>query len=242
MLQKTIGIVLRVIKYNDSSNIVDIFTECSGHVSFIVKVSRSKKGGIRPMLFQPFSVIEFEADFRLKADLCVISHAKSYMPFRSIPFDPVKRVIGLFISEFLYRALRQETENRPLFAYLLYSIKWLDECEEGFTNFHLVFLIRLSRFLGLFPNLENYSRGCFFDMVNACFVTVQPFHSSFLPVNDASMLTKLVRMNYETMYLFKMSRTDRNRCLVLINDYYRLHLPDFPVLKSLDVLNQLFCD
>lgn len=55
--------------------------------------------------------------------------------------------MALFLSEFLYRAIREEAENRPLFAYLQHSIIWLDECGDGFANFHLVFLMRLSRFL-----------------------------------------------------------------------------------------------
>ena len=44
-----------------------------------------------------------------------------------------------------------------LFAYLIHSIRWLDECENrSFANFHLVFLMRLSRFLGLYPNVDDY--------------------------------------------------------------------------------------
>ena len=50
----------------------------------------------------------------------------------------------------------------------------------------------------------------------------------------------LMRMNYETMHLFAMSRTERNRCLEIILRYYRLHLPGFPELKSPDVLRELF--
>ena len=100
--------------------------------------------------------------------------------------------------------------------------------------------MRFSRFLGLYPNTEDYREGCFFDMLNACFVSVRPLHGAFLKPEEASRINHLMRMNYETMHLFTMSRLERNRCLVIMNDYYRLHLPDFPVLKSLDVLKELF--
>ena len=73
--------------------------------------------------------------------------------------------MALFLAEFLYRAIREEAENRPLFAYLQHSVIWLDECREGFANFHLVFLMRLSRFLGLYPNLEDYHTGDYFDLL-----------------------------------------------------------------------------
>lgn len=240
MLQKTVGIVLHTLKYNDTSNIVDIYTRENGRASFLVPLPRSRKSAVKAVLFQPLSMIEFEADYRPKANLYRIKEAKSWYPFRTLPYDPYKSSIAMFLAEFLYRSLREEAENAPLFAYLEHSIRWLDACEENFSNFHLVFLMRFSRFLGLYPNTENYVEGCFFDMVNACFTLLQPSHGAFLKPDEASHINLLMRMNYETMHLFAMSRTERNRCLTIINDYYRLHLPDFPVLKSLDVLKELF--
>lgn len=101
--------------------------------------------------------------------------------------------------------------------------------------------MRLSRFLGLYPNLEDYHSGDYFDLQNACFTPLRPqLHSDYIGQEEASRLTGLMRMNYETMHLFAMSRTERARCLAIMNEYYRLHLPDFPVLKSLEVLKELF--
>ena len=241
MLQKTVGIVLHSLKYNDTSNIVDIYTEHTGRASFIVPVPRSRKAAVKSVLFQPLSIIEFEADFRPNTTLYKIKEAKSFYPFTSLPYDPFKSAMALFLAEFLYRAVREETENRPLFAYLHHSIVWLDTCSDGYANFHLVFLMRLSRFLGLYPNLDNYSRGDYFDLLNACFTPLRPqIHSSYINPDEAERLSQLMRMNYETMHLFAMNRTERARCLTIINDYYRLHLPDFPVLKSLAVLQELF--
>ena len=113
-------------------------------------------------------------------------------------------------------------------------------CETSFANFHLVFLMRLSRFLGLYPNVEEYSSSDYFDLLNACFVSSQPYHGMFVRPEEASHIRTLMRMNYETMHLFAMNRMERNRCLDIINEYYRLHLPDFPELKSLPVLQELF--
>lgn len=241
MLQKTVGIVLHSLKYNDTSNIVDIYTEHTGRASFVVPVPRSRKAAVKSVLFQPLSIVEFEADFRPNTTLYKIKEAKSFYPFISLPYDPFKSAIALFLAEFLYRAVREETENRPLFAYLQHSIVWLDTCSDGYANFHLVFLMRLSRFLGLYPNLDDYSRGDYFDLLNACFTPLRPqIHSFYINPDEAGRLSQLMRMNYETMHLFAMNRTERARCLTIINDYYRLHLPDFPVLKSLAVLQELF--
>jgi DNA repair protein RecO (recombination protein O) len=241
MLQKTTGIVLHTLKYNDSSTIVDIFTELCGRASFIVSASRSKKTGIKPRLFQPLALIEFEADFRpTTTSLYRMKEAQSLIPFTTIPYNPFKSAISLFLAEFLYRALREEGENHSLFAYLKSSIIWLDEAQKRYANFHLVFLINLSHFLGLYPNLENYRKGDYFDMLNAGFTPTRPLqHPFFILPKETSHLPYLTRMNYETMYLFKMNRTESIRCLTIINEYYQLHLPGFSELKSLKILQEL---
>lgn len=241
MLQKTAGIVLRTLKYNDTSIIVDIYTEVAGRVSFLAPIPRSRKAAVKTVLFQPLALLELETDLRSSGRLQRIREAKALHPFDSIPYHPVKSAIALFLAEFLYRSVREESENRPLFAYLRHSILWLDACQRDFANFHLVFLMRLSRFLGLYPNLEDFHKGCYFDLTNACFTALRPQgHSSYLPPDEAERISTLMRMNYETMHLFAFNRSERMRCLNIINTYYRLHLPDFPVLKSLEVLQELF--
>ena len=181
MMQKLTGIVLHVLKYNDTSNIVDIYTEQVGRASFLVKIPRSRKSNVRSVLFQPLAFVEVEADCRPNSNLHRVHEAKLLFPFRSLPYHPYKSSIAMFLAEFLYRALREEEANMPLFAYLHHSILWLDECEnKSFANFHLVFLMRLSRFLGLYPNVEDYTSGCYFDMLNACFTPLLPTNGSFL--------------------------------------------------------------
>ena len=241
MLQKTAGVVLHTLKYKDTAIIADVYTEVAGRASFMVPVGRSRKSPVKAVLFQPLALVELEADFRANASIYKVKEAKSSVPFVSIPYDPFKSAIALFLAEFLYRSLREEAENRPLFAYLRSSILWLDACREGFANFHLVFLMRLSRFLGLYPNLDDYREGDYFDLEAACFTPVRPtMHAHYILPEEALRLRTLMRMNYETMYLFTMNRAERMRCLVIMNEYYRLHLPDFPVLKSLEVLEALF--
>ena len=153
MLQKTLGIVLRTVKYKDTAFIADVYTDVAGRVSFMVPVPRSRKASVKSVLFQPLAPVELEADFRPNTSIYRIKEAKSWHPFSSLPYDPYKSAIALFLSDFLCKAVRVEADNKALFAYLRHSIVWLDECRAGFANFHLVFLMRLSRFLGPYPNL-----------------------------------------------------------------------------------------
>lgn len=103
MLQKTLGIVLHTLKYKDTSLIADIYTEVAGRASFMVSIPRSRKAAVKPVLFQPLALVELEADFRPNATIYKVKEAKSLYPFATLPYDPYKSAIALFLSEFLYR-------------------------------------------------------------------------------------------------------------------------------------------
>ena len=99
-------------------------------------------------------------------------------------------------------------------------------------------MLRLALFLGFQPNVED--EGVFFDLRAACFVAQAPLHPDFLSAEDSKRLRVILRMNFDNMHLFAMSRADRSRCVDIILTYYRLHFPDFKELKSLAVLKELF--
>lgn len=241
MLQKTRGIVLRTIKYKDTAQIATIYTEVAGRVSFRVPVTRSRHASVRSSQFQPLALVELEADFRRTARVCVLHGARPFVPFVSLPFHPYKSAMALFLAEVLYEVLCEGGEDSPLFAYLVNALIWLDRCPEGFSNFHLVFLMRLLRFVGLHPNVEGYVPGCWFDLRSACFTAARPVaHSDFLWPQEAELLPRLLRMNFDTMRFFTFSRQQRARCLDVIIDYYCLHVPGFHRPKSLEVLHELF--
>ena len=65
-------------------------------------------------------------------------------------------------------------------------------------------------------------------------------HNDCIAPAEASRIARLMRMDYATMHLFRLSRDERARCLDVILTYYRLHLPDFPELRSVEVLRETF--
>ena len=240
MLTKTQAIVLHSLKYSETRLIVDMFTRSQGRQSFIVSIPKSVKGKIKKQLFQPLTLLEIEYDLRPKLQLQKLSDVRLASPFSSIPFDPNKLSISLFIAEFLYYALRSEQRNEPLFDYIVNSIQWLDAQTNRFANFHLVFLMRLSRFLGFYPNLDHYQAGDYFDLRESVFLPVPPVHRDFLHPQEAEKIQLMMRMDFPTMHLFRMSHQERNRLLEISLIYYRLHIPDFPELKSVSVLQELY--
>lgn len=240
MITKTRGIVLRSVRFGESSLIVDVLTKSSGRVSFMVHIPKTSKGKIKKQYFQPMTLLDFEYDFRQRTNLQRIKDVRVSLPYSSIPIDPAKSCISLFLSEFIYYATRNEQENPTLFTYISTSLEWLDNAYEDFANFHLVFMMRLGKFLGFHPFLEDFTPGCFFDLRNGCFTLSMPLHADFLNAADAGHLYNLMRMNFDTMKLFKLSRDDRNRITEIVLRYYKLHLPNMPELQSFDILREVF--
>lgn len=240
MLTKTEAIVLHSFKYGEHKLIVDMFTRSNGRMAFAVPVPKSAKSRMKKQYFQPLTLIDITCDIRPHSQLQGLKDVSLLTPLPSLLGDPAKLAIGLFIAEFLYHALKSEQQNEPLFDYTISALRWLDGRESHYANFHLVFLMHLSRFLGFRPYLDSYHDGDFFDLLAGTFCTYPPLHHHYLVPQEAAMMRLMMRMDLANMHLFRMNHQQRNRCIEVAMQYYRLHLPDFPELRSLDVLQELW--
>ena len=282
-MQETLrGIVLRTVRYGDTSLIVDLFTESHGRMSFMASTLRAKRSVRSVSFWQPLSMVEFSAELLPNGGkLPRPSDVRTYYNYIDLPFSPIKSTLALFLAEFLSAALREEKENTPLYRYIESSLQWLDLADSpaSIANFHLAFLMHLSRFIGIYPNLDvsgnlnpnlnlnpnsplsavnsplstvhcplstlnsqlsTLNSQLYFDLLAGTYCDRQPSHAHFLRNEEARVLPVLFRMNYPTMHLFRLSRRERQRILHVLNEYYRLHVPGFPELKSLEILQELF--
>lgn len=240
MLQKTRAIVLNTLKYGESQIIVDLFTESHGRLSFMLQAPRSRRGAVRSSLFQPMTILSVVMDYRPTRRLNRIREAQAAFPFVSLPFDARKLSIALFLAEFTSYATRSEQQNEQMYAFVENSVRWLDACGGDFANFHIVYMLHLTRFVGFFPNVDDTQDGACFDLREGRFVAHAPAHPDFLAPGEAGKIRMLMRFNYSTMRLLQLSRVERGRIVDVIIAYYRLHQPDFPEMKSLPVLKALF--
>lgn len=237
---KTRAIVLHTIRYNDESIIANLLTADQGCVGMMVRISRSKRAAVKHSLFQPLMILDIEWNHKPKASLQRPQMVQAVYPFTSLPFSPTKIGIGLFVAEVLYHAVKNEPDTHAIFEYTMRSIEWFDMCEDGFANFHLVFLLHLTHFLGFMPNAYEARPDYYFDLRGACFTRQQPPHPDFLSPTDASLVPKILRMRYSNMRFFHFSGAERSRLLRHIETFYRLHIAGFPELKSLDVLREVW--
>ncbi len=232
--------MLNSLKYGDSKVIVRLFGRQTGSMSVVTSAQSSSRSRIKKQYFMPLSLIEVEVDFRQKNELQKLRDVRLLAPYSTIPFSPDKLAIALFCAEFLFHTLRSEERNDALFEYIADAMQWLDASPANYANFHLTFLMRLSRFLGFFPNISEASEGAVFDLRAASFSPQAPLHRDFLSASDSRALLRLMQMDFRTMHLFSMSHHDRNRILEILLRYYTLHLPNFPELRSVKVLQNLF--
>ncbi len=219
MQEKARGMVVHTVRYGDSSVIADVYTDKYGMLSFLVKTKRRGRDSVRNLLLCPLAIVEVDFDYREGKSLLRIGDVRLVEAYRSLPYHPVKATIAMFLSEFLLHALRNEEPNQELFAFVVSSMLWLDNRAERFANFPVTFLLRLTRFLGIWPSEEE---------------VVPILHDG-----ERQAVKHLLRMNYGTMHLFHFTRGERSRLMQVVNDYYRLHVPSFPELKSVAVLREV---
>ncbi len=240
MLTTSRAIVLNATRYGDRRLLISMFTREYGKMSFSCTIAsgRGRRGKVN--FFQPLSLLDLEFDLRPTASVQKVGDVRFALPMVSIPFDAYKLSISLFLSDFMRYALRDEQRNEPLFDYIAQSIEWLDGAREHYSNFHIVFMVKFSKLIGVYPNVDNYFDGAWFDMDEACFVAMPPQHNHVVGPREAMMIPLLSRLSFSTMHLLRMSRRDRNVCTENILQFYSRHLPAFPSLRSFDVLKELF--
>ncbi len=239
MEERTQGIVLRKVRYNDTGVIVDIFTASRGTVSFMAKTG--KGGRLKAPLLAPLAMVEVGFRWRQQRPLQQLDEVQTAFPYSSLGTDPLKTTLAMFLQEFLYHVLKNEVANEPLYRFVEQSMRWLDREDDGLANFHLTFMMRLTHYLGLWPCTEDWHEGCYFDLNDGVMTDTIPPHRFWLSANDTARIPLITRMNYRSMRLFRMNRAQRNFILDCLLAYYRLHVPEFPELKSVEVLREIFC-
>ena len=240
MIQKTRGVVIHTIKYTDNSVISHIYTEKFGRRSFIIRITRGKTSAARINLLQHLSLLEMEVYIKQTRDLQKVREIRLHETFSTIPFNPAKNAVALFISEILYKVLREEESNQMLFSFLVNSIKIFDLTDKGYANFHLIFLLHLSRHLGFYPR-NNYSVSEeIFDIENARFISHPPGHPNYLDPPVSRYVSELMECSFNGMGNIRLNSEMRNILLTGLIRFYNYHMPGMGQIKSFPVLKEIF--
>lgn len=220
MLQKTRGIVLRFTRFKETSIIVTIFTEAFGTHAYIVNNVHSNKSTAKLALFQPLTLLDLVVYHRPNQQIARIKELKCLYVFQSFSTDIKKSSIALFLSEILNKSLKEESHPEALFEFLQNSFITFDHLSTGVENFHLIFLLKLSRYLGFGANRSD-----------------EVLNDSLAHNTDNEGITALLEADYTTP--LNLSYTQRRQVLDALIQFYASHLDSFGEVRSLEVVREL---
>jgi DNA repair protein RecO (recombination protein O) len=239
-MEKTLGIVLKQIKYGETSIIAHLYTRRWGRIAIMVPGARTSSKNRKAHLFQPLTILDMEVYFKERRELQKIKEVRNHSPFMHISGDPVKSSIAIFLAEILSKALREEEPNAELFDFLDSHIQFLDLMDQGVANFHLYFLMRLSRHLGFNPGIPPEQGNLWFDLLHGSFSTATPLHDSFLTPELTTLLIRFLSAQVSDLASIEIDRATRAELLSGILRFYYQHLDGLGEIRSHTVLNALF--
>jgi DNA repair protein RecO (recombination protein O) len=242
-LHKTKGIVLRAVKYGETSLIVTIFTELFGLQSYLVNGVRtsSKKGSGKANLFQPTAILDMVVYNNELKHLNRIKEFKWSYLYQHIFSDVPKNAVALFMIELLTKCLKQPEANPELFEFCEDAFIHLDESTGSvMANFPLFFALHLPVFFGFRISDEYSNKNSIVDLQEGMFVPERPDHFHFLEGKQAEVTSELLKMMQpEELEQLKLNHDFRRQLLFAYETYYALHIQDFGTMKTLPVLKEV---
>lgn len=242
MLDKTRAIVLHHIKYSDSGIIVYLYTREFGRQTILIKGMRNKKSGRHAGFFQPLFILDMEMYFKEGRNMqSVREFSVAYAP-SGIHSDVKKTSVAMFLGEFLYSVLKEETPDYGMFDFIEKSIIFFDKEQKGTANFHIAFLSALSSFLGFEPAPRTAGDEAYFDLKNGRFARVPPVHGDYAGPEISEKLTEFFSASFDGIGEIILKGSMRNEILEVLIRFYSVHLPGLRNFRSLEVLKEVFKD
>lgn len=243
MIQKSKSIALHTIRYGEKSLVAYLYTQEFGRISLMVNNAYGKgKGTKKAIYFQPLCIIDTVFYPAKKQGLGRLKEVSISKANPLLHMDMVKSSIAVFLGEIVYRTVKEEENNSALFQFLELSILSLDAMGKGVANFHLLFLARLTKYLGFYPNGEYTSATPFFDCKSGLFVRDEPMHPIYFNRAHSQLLSTLLQTDYRKAHTIALNGNQRNDFLNQILNFYTYHMDSAHNIKSLPVLSQLFSE
>lgn len=239
----TKGIVLRTVKYGETSVIVSIFTELFGLQSYLVNGVRasSKKGTGKAVMFQPSAILDMVVYHSELKQLHRIKEFRWGHLYQHILSDVKKNAVAMYMVELLTKCLKQPEAHADLYHFVEDAFVHLDESKESVTaNFPLYFALHMPVFFG-FRIHDNYSsKNCFLDLQEGSFTDERPTHSYFLEEKQAAVTSQLLKTQRpEELEQIKLNHDFRRNLLYQFEKYYAFHIQEFGTLRTLPVLREI---
>jgi DNA repair protein RecO (recombination protein O) len=242
-VHKTKGIVLRTVKYGETSIIAAIYTELFGLQSYLVNGVRtsSKKGPGKASLFQPGALLDLIVYHNDLKNLQRIKEFKWGYLYKNILSDIFKNAVALFMVELLSKTIKQPEQNTDLFHFVEDAFLHLDESAQNVVaNFPLFFALHLATLFGFRLSDEYTPQNSFLDLQEGEFVHEQPVHPYFLADQYSYITSQLLKTRQpHELSAIHLNQDARRVLMNAYQQFYALHIQDFGTMKTLPVLQEV---
>lgn len=240
MLHKTRGIVLHSIRYGETSIIAYIYTELFGRQSYIINQVRSKRPSFSLNYFQPLTILDIEAYYKSGKDLQRIKELKRHIPLDLIYSDILRSSVAIFLAEIIYKTLHEAESNPVLFSFLTHSIQFLELIKKGVSNFHLVFLVQYSKYIGIFPQIQINQLNE--DIASQKLAEQLMDDTPFLNLSEDARqtLSELTKRSFQDLENINIVSQVRSELLDKLIEFYKLHFENIGQINSLKILREIF--
>ncbi|TXB64699.1 DNA repair protein RecO [Vicingus serpentipes] len=240
MLHTTNGVVLNYFKYSENSVIAKIYTRKFGIQSYILKGLGNKKTKMQKAFLQPLSLVEITAYHKENKGLQSLNNIKSGVLFQSIPFNIYKSSTAFFLAECLSKLIKEEESNPEMFDFIYHAIEFFDLSENNNSNFHLIFLLQFTKYLGIYPQGILDENAVFFDLYEGVFKVLKPQHVYFCSVEESSFIRQLLNFNFNEEERIIITNETRKKLLTDVIEYFSLHSFNLKNIKSREVFIEVF--
>lgn len=237
MVETTRAIVLHKTNYSESSLVVQVYSLHFGKISLLVQGTKKKKAKSKIALFEPLSILNVSGDFSKTDKLIRPTEISISFPYQNIPTRIGKRMVVMFLAEILHKALKENISEPDLFLFLERNLQYLELSENKIGYFHLSFLMQFSKYLGFFP---FYSKGKYFSITEGNFSNAVPSSGLYLQEREKEAFELIIQSSVDTCHEIQLTNEERQRVLVNIIEYYRVHIPGMGNIKSHEILETLF--
>lgn len=219
MLYKTKGIVFRFTRFGETSIVVNIFTSMFGLQSYMVNGIRTSSSKSKIALYQPLTLLDLVVYHRENANIMRIKEVNCYHAYKSLTHQPVKSAQAIFLNEVLNKCVKEQSHAEELYDFIANDLIELDHLDVN-PNFHLLFLLKLSKYLGFGP--QN---------------TMEILGGRILEVQEETLLGEMIESDYQSG--LKMTTEQRRNLLDAILQFYAAHVDSFGEIKSVNVLRTI---
>lgn len=241
MYEKTLGVSLTSIPYNDRTQLLHVYTERFGKVTYRIKMGAGRRHTADRLIQAPLTLLEMEVQHSPSQQIQTLGETRILQsPYQASMADPGKMAQCMFLAELLDKCIVEVEPNPELFDFIRQSIELMGLTEGSTPNFHLSFVMRLCHLLGFQIDTTVYRPGMQFDIHEGIFTDRPIAHPYYLNAESSRCFHEALEASFSDPTRLTINREQRNYWLDTLLLYLKAHLPEMGEIRSLDVLKELF--